>query len=175
MESYLKSTIRNIKNFPKEGIVFRDITTLLNNPEALKKTSDALIALSESHRIDKVAGIESRGFIFGSILAQKLNAGLVLIRKPGKLPGETLSQDYELEYGIDTLEMHKDAIKPGERILLHDDLLATGGSARAACNLIEQAGGIIVQISFIVELSFLNGRDKIINYPVESLVTYDSE
>jgi adenine phosphoribosyltransferase len=175
METYLKSKIRNIANFPKKGIVFRDITTLMNDREALQKVAETLAYMSKDLKIDKVAGIESRGFILAGVLAEKLHAGLVLIRKPGKLPAETLSQNYELEYGTDTLEMHKDAIRPGERVLIHDDLLATGGTARAACDLIEKAGGIVVKLSFIVELSFLKGRDKISNYPVDSLVTYDRE
>lgn len=175
MESYLKSKIRDIADFPKKGIVFRDITTLIKDPEAFQKTADALVKSSRNLKIDKVAGIESRGFIFGGVLAGKLDAGFVLIRKPGKLPAETLSQSYQLEYGTDTLQIHKDAIRPGERVLIHDDLLATGGTVRAACDLIEQAGGIVVKISFIVELSFLHGRDKIKKYPVDVLVNYESE
>ena len=130
---------------------------------------------SKNLKIDKVVGIDSRGFILGGALANLHNAGFVLVRKPGKLPYETISQSYTLEYGHDTLEIHKDAIKPGEKILLHDDLLATGGTARAACDLIEKAGGIVVQVSFIIELSFLNGRSKFENYKVSSLVSYDSE
>ncbi len=175
MENYLKSKIRNVKNFPKKGIVFRDITTLMIDREALQKVAETLAYMSNDLHIDKVAGIESRGFILAGILAEKLHAGLVLIRKPGKLPAKTLRQHYELEYGTDTLEMHEDAIRPGERVLIHDDLLATGGTARAACDLIEQAGGIVVKLCFIVELSFLNGRDKIKNYPVDVLVTYEHE
>ena len=175
MEEYFKQKIRNVPDFPKKGIMFRDITTLLEDKESLKKSADALYNFSKDLHIDKVVGIDSRGFIFGGILANRLNAGLVLVRKPGKLPAETLSQSYSLEYGEDTLEIHKDSITPGERILIHDDLLATGGTAKAACDLIERAGGIIVQITFIIELSFLGGKDKFEGYTVNSLVSYGGE
>lgn len=175
MEDYFKNLIRNVPDFPKKGILFRDITTLLQDRNGLKKCADALYHAAKDQKIDKVVGIDSRGFIFGGTLAYMLNAGFVLVRKPGKLPSDTLSQSYTLEYGQDTLEIHKDSINPGERILLHDDLLATGGTARAACDLIEKAGGKIVQVSFIVELSFLHGRDKFKDYQVNSLVSYDGE
>lgn len=175
MDSYFKKLIRNVPDFPKKGIMFRDITTLLKDTEGLKKCADALYGFSKDLNIDKVVGIDSRGFIFGGTLAYMLDAGFVLVRKPGKLPAETLSQSYTLEYGEDTLEIHKDAIKPGERVLIHDDLLATGGTAKAACQLIEMAGGKIVQLSFIVELSFLQGRDHFGDYIVNSLVDYDGE
>jgi adenine phosphoribosyltransferase len=175
MEDYFKSNIRNVPDFPKKGIVFRDITTLINNKESFKLAAEALYSFSKPLRIDKVVGIESRGFIFGGILAHRLEAGFVLVRKPGKLPYETLRQSYMLEYGEDILEIHKDAIKPGERILLHDDLLATGGTARAACDLIEKAGGVIVQLTFIIDLAFLGGKSKFAGYKVDSLVSYDSE
>jgi adenine phosphoribosyltransferase len=175
MEEYFKQKIRNVPDFPKKGIMFRDITTLLKDKESFNKAALALYHFSKDQPIDKVVGIDSRGFIFGGILAQMLGAGFVPVRKPGKLPAETLSQSYILEYGEDTLEIHKDAIKPGERILLHDDLLATGGTARGACDLIEKAGGIIVQVSFIIELSFLGGKDKFEGYTVNSLVRYDGE
>ena len=155
--------------------MFRDITTLLKDGDSLAKASDALYEFSKDLGIDKVVGIESRGFIFGSLLAKKLGVGLVLVRKPGKLPAATISQSYTLEYGEDTLEIHNDAIKPGERILVHDDLLATGGTARAACDLIEKAGGKIIQISFIIELAFLGGKEKFKDYIVNALVSYDSE
>ena len=171
----LKRYIRNVKDFPKEGIMFRDITTLLKDPAALKKTLDELYDLTKNLDITKVVGIESRGFIFGSMLAEKLNAGFIPIRKPGKLPAEIESQSYALEYGNDTIQIHKDAIKIGERVLLHDDLLATGGTALAAANLIEKLGGEVVQISFVIELSFLNGRDKLKMYNVKSLVDYKNE
>jgi adenine phosphoribosyltransferase len=141
----------------------------------MKKCTEALYVLSRDQKIDKVVGIDSRGFILGGALAYLLDTGFILVRKPGKLPADTLSQSYTLEYGEDTLEIHKDAIKPGERVLLHDDLLATGGTARAACDLIEKAGGKVVQLSFIIELSFLQGRDHFKDYIVNSLVSYDGE
>lgn len=175
MEEYFKQKIRNVPDFPKKGIVFRDITTLLKDGEALNKSADALYNFSKDLKIDKVVGVESRGFIFGSVLAQRLGVGLILVRKPGKLPAETISQSYTLEYGEDKLEIHRDAIQPGERILLHDDLLATGGTARAACDLIEKAGGNIVQVSFIIELAFLGGKELFEDYIVSALATYDSE
>ena len=175
MEEYFKQKIRNVVDFPKKGIVFRDITTLLKDPVSFRKCADALYEMSKDQKIDKVVGIESRGFIFGSLLAEKLEAGFVLVRKPGKLPADAMSQSYALEYGTDTLEIHKDAIASGEQILLHDDLLATGGSARAACDLVEKAGGKIVQLSFIIELAFLGGRDKLKDYLVGSLVSYHTE
>ncbi len=175
MKIDLKDYIRNIKDFPKEGIMFRDITTLLKDPEALKHTLNELYKMTKNLNISKVVGIESRGFIFGSMLAEKLNVGFVPIRKPGKLPAEKESKTYDLEYGSDTIEIHKDAIKVGERVLLHDDLLATGGTALAAANLIENLGGEIVQISFVIELSFLKGREKLKKYEVQTLVNYLDE
>ena len=171
----LKSLIRDVPDFPKKGIVFKDITTLLKNPEGLSKAANELYKYSENKKITKVVGIESRGFILGGILAQKLNAGFIPIRKPGKLPAETISESYVLEYGIDTIQIHKDAIQPGDRILLHDDLLATGGTMEAACKLVEKLGGIVVQISFIIDLTFLGGTEKLKNYDVKSLIQYDSE
>ena len=171
----LKSLIRDVPDFPKKGIVFKDITTLMKNPEGLSKTADELYKYAENMKITKIVGIESRGFIFGGILAQKLNAGFIPIRKPGKLPAETISESYTLEYGIDTIQIHKDAIQPGDRILLHDDLLATGGTMEAASKLIERLGGEVVQISFLVELTFLGGREKLKKYDVRSLIQYDSE
>ena len=161
MEEYFKQKIRNVPDFPKKGIMFRDITTLLEDKESFKKSADALYKFSKDLNVDKVVGIDSRGFIFGGILANRLNAGLVLVRKPGKLPAETLSQSYSLEYGEDTLEIHKDSIAPGERILVHDDLLATGGTAKAACDLIERAGGIIVQITFYNRVELLRGERQV--------------
>jgi len=175
MPEDLKKYIRSIKDFPKQGIMFRDITTLLKEPTALNETINQLYSFTKGLKIDKVVGIESRGFIFGSLLAQKLNAGFVPIRKPGKLPAETESESYELEYGTDKIEIHKDAINAGESILLHDDLLATGGTADASCKLIEKLGGKIVQVSFIIELTFLNGKEKLNEYDVRSIVKYDSE
>lgn len=171
----LKNYIRSIKDFPKEGIVFKDITTLLLEPEALKETLNQLYGLCGDLNINKVAGIESRGFMFGCMLAEKLNAGFVPIRKPGKLPAEVEREIYQLEYGKDSIEIHVDAIKKGDKVLLHDDLLATGGTARAAANLIERLGGEIVQVSFIIELSFLEGRKKLSRYNVKSLIDYKGE
>lgn len=171
----LKTYIRNVKDFPKTGIMFRDITTLLNNPEAFDYTLNKLYEFAKDLKINKVVGIESRGFIFGSLLAHKLNCGFVPVRKPGKLPAEKVSISYSLEYGEDKLEMHKDAIQPGDRVLVHDDLLATGGTMNAVCQLIEKLGGEIVQLSFIIELSFLNGREKLKSYDVRSIVNYENE
>jgi adenine phosphoribosyltransferase len=170
-----KSIIRDVPDFPKKGIVFKDITTLLKNPEGLSNAANELYKYAENKKITKVVGIESRGFILGGILAQKLNAGFIPIRKPGKLPAETISESYALEYGIDTIQIHKDAIQPGDRILLHDDLLATGGTMEAACKLVEKLGGIVVQISFIIDLTFLGGGEKLKNYDVKSLVQYSEE
>ena len=175
MSEDLKKHIRSIKDFPKKGIMFRDITTLLKEPKAFNKTLDELILFTDQVKIDKVVGIESRGFIFGSLLAQKLNVGFILARKPGKLPAETESATYQLEYGEDKIEMHKDAINPGDKVLLHDDLLATGGTAEAVVKLIEKLGGEVVQISFLIELTFLNGRNKFDGYDIKSLIMYDDE
>jgi len=175
MSEDLKKYIRTVKDFPKPGIMFRDITTILKDPVALKLTSKLLFEKAEDLDINKVVGIESRGFIFGSLLADKLDAGFIPIRKPGKLPAETVKETYTLEYGTDSIEIHKDAIQPGDKVLLHDDLLATGGTAEAACKLIEKLGGRVMQISFIIELSFLKGREKLKNYNIVSLVDYDSE
>ena len=167
-----KAYIRDIKDFPKEGVLFKDITPLLQDSTALKNTAEELVVLVGDSKIDKVVGMESRGFIFGPILAHTLNAGFVPIRKPGKLPYERYSESFALEYGTDTLEMHIDAIKKGERVLIHDDVLATGGTASAVAKLVERAGGIIVQFNFLIELEFLNGRRKIEAWPTRSLITY---
>ena len=171
----LKLHIRNVKDFPKPGIMFRDITTLLKNPEAFDFTLSKLLEFTKGKQVTKVVGIESRGFIFGSLLAHKLNCGFIPVRKPGKLPAEKVSISYSLEYGEDKLEMHKDAIQPGDKVLVHDDLLATGGTMNAVCQLIEKLGGEIVQVSFIVELSFLKGRDKLKPYDARSIVDYENE
>ena len=175
MSEDLKKYIRSIKDFPVKGIMFRDITTLLKDPDAINHTLKALLSLSNGIKIDKVVGIESRGFIFGSLLAQKLDVGFILARKPRKLPAETESETYQLEYGEDKIEIHKDAISKGDKVLIHDDLLATGGTAEAVIKLIEKLGGEVVQLSFIIELTFLNGRDKFKGYNVKSLIPYDSE
>jgi adenine phosphoribosyltransferase len=167
-----KAYIRDIKDFPKEGVLFKDITPLLQDSTALKNTAEKLVALVGDSKIDKVVGMESRGFIFGPILAHTLNAGFVPIRKSGKLPYERYSESFALEYGTDTLEMHIDAIKQGERVLIHDDVLATGGTASAVAKLVERAGGIIVQFNFLIELEFLNGKRKIAAWPTRSLITY---
>jgi len=171
----LKTHIRNVKDFPKHGIMFRDITTLLKNPESFNYTLEQLIGFTKDLKINKVVGIESRGFIFGSLLAHKLHCGFIPVRKPGKLPADKISISYLLEYGEDKLEIHKDAIQPGDKVLIHDDLLATGGTMNAVCQLIEKLGGEVVQISFIIELSFLKGREKLSNYDVRSIVQYDDE
>ena len=171
----LKAQIRTVKDFPKPGIMFKDITTLLKNPVALNYTLEQLLNFSKDLNISKVVGIESRGFIFGAMLANKLNCGFVPVRKPGKLPAEKESISYSLEYGEDKLEIHKDAIEKGDKVLVHDDLLATGGTMEAVCKLIEKLGGEVVQVSFIIELSFLNGMDKLKSYDVRSIVEYDSE
>lgn len=169
----LKSIIRQVPDFPKPGINFIDVTTLWQNPEAHRKTIEMLYDLCKDKGITKVVGIESRGFITGGVLADKLNAGFVPVRKPGKLPYETYSMEYELEYGSDKVEIHKDALEPGDKVLIHDDLLATGGTMEAACKLVEKLGAEVVQISLIVELLFLNGKEKLTNYDVVSLVKYD--
>ena len=175
MPADLQKYIRSIRDFPIKGIMFRDITTLLKEPEALKETLNQLISFTSRQKIDKVVGIESRGFIFGAMLANELNAGFVPVRKPGKLPAERESQTYQLEYGLDKIEIHKDAINTGDKVLIHDDLLATGGTAEAACKLVEKLGGEVVQLSFIMELTFLNGREKIRKYDIKSLITYEDE
>jgi adenine phosphoribosyltransferase len=175
MSNDFKKYIRSIKDFPIKGIMFRDITTLLKEPEAIKATLSQLMLNIQGKKIDKVVGIESRGFIFGALLAKELGVGFIPVRKPGKLPAETVTQTYQLEYGNDSIQIHKDAISKGDKVLLHDDLLATGGTAEASCRLIEKLGGEIVQISFIIELTFLRGREKLKSYDVRSLVTYENE
>ncbi|MHA7943238.1 adenine phosphoribosyltransferase [Formosa sp. 3Alg 14/1] len=168
----IESYIRDINDFPKPGIVFKDLTPLLNNPEATKLCLNALLAQIDGQQVDKVVGMEARGFFFGTLLAQALNAGFIPVRKSGKLPYETISETYALEYGSDVLEIHVDAIKPGDRVLIHDDVLATGGTAEAVCKLVERLGGVIVQCNFIMELGFLNGKDKLKPHAVRSVLTY---
>lgn len=175
MDEDIKKYIRSVKDFPKPGIMFRDITTLLKDPLAFKITLNKLFEISKDKNVNKVVGIESRGFIFGAVLAEKLGCGFIPVRKPGKLPAETESITYSLEYGEDKIEIHKDAIRSGDKILIHDDLLATGGTMEAACRLVEKLGGEVVQISFIIELSFLKGRDKISKYNIQSLIKYEDE
>lgn len=171
---HLKDLIREVPDFPKPGINFYDITTLLQDPDGLKQTVDGMIAKFRGEKIDTVIGIESRGFIFAVPLAYSLGAGFVPVRKPNKLPHVKVSASYDLEYGQDTLEMHSDALGEGHRVLIVDDLLATGGTAQAVTRLVEQVGGDIVGLGFLVELTFLNGRDKLKDYEVHSFLKYDS-
>lgn len=168
----LEKYIRIIYDFPKKGIIFKDITPLLINPLAREECLTILLSNLKEQKIDKVIGVESRGFFFGILLAEKLNAGFVPVRKPNKLPYDTISASYELEYGSDSLEIHTDAIQKGDKVLIHDDVLATGGTAKAVCELVEQLGGEIVQVNFLMELSFLNGREKIKNYELFAAITY---
>jgi adenine phosphoribosyltransferase len=168
----LKKYIRDIQGFPKEGIVFKDITPLLIDATANKECLQILVDSVKGKQIDKVIGVESRGFFFGMLLAQELNAGFIPVRKPNKLPYDTIAASYDLEYGSDTLEIHSDAIQKGDRVLIHDDVLATGGTAKAVCELVERLGGEIVQLNFIMELSFLNGRDKLGTYPIFAAINY---
>jgi len=170
----LRKLVREVPDFPKPGINFYDITTLLKDPEGLRGTIDALYEMSKDEKIDTVIGVESRGFIFATPLAYKLGAGFVPVRKPKKLPAEKVSISYDLEYGQDTLEIHKDAIGKGHRVLIVDDLLATGGTARAVVDLVEGLGGEVAALLFVVELDFLNGRSKFNGHQVESLIRYDS-
>lgn len=168
----IENYVRDIQGFPKEGILFKDITPLLNDPEARTSCLKILVDSLKDQKIDKVVGAESRGFFFGMLLAQELNAGFVPVRKPKKLPYEIISASYDLEYGSDRLEMHTDAIKEGDKVLIHDDVLATGGTAKAVCELVEKLGGEIVQCNFLMELTFLNGREKINEYSVFAAITY---
>ncbi|UCE05229.1 MAG: adenine phosphoribosyltransferase [bacterium] len=171
----LKQKIRNIPDFPKPGIGFKDITTLIKDGDAFKQSVEAFANHYNPNDIAVIVGIESRGFIFGAALAYKWKKGFVPVRKPGKLPSETIKEEYELEYGMDSVEMHKDAILPDQRVLIVDDLLATGGTVAATARLVERLQGKIVGIGFLIELSFLNGRDKLKDYDVWSLITFDSE
>jgi adenine phosphoribosyltransferase len=170
----LRSKIRDIPDFPKPGIVFKDIMPLLADAEALAATVDQLAQWAEPRNVDYVVGAEARGFILGSALAYRLKCGFVAARKPGKLPYLTVGAKYALEYGFDALEMHVDAVPRGARVLVHDDLLATGGTARAKIDLIEQLGAEVVGLAFVVELSFLGGRDRLYPYDVHSLIQYDA-
>ncbi len=168
----LANYIRDVVDFPQPGVTYKDITPLLGNPAAFKAAVGQLSSTLVQLGVQKVVGIESRGFILGASLAERLEAGFVPVRKKGKLPFQTLQQEYTLEYGTDCLEIHQDAILPGEKVVVHDDVLATGGTAAAACNLVQRLGGEIVQVSFLVELSFLKGREKIAQYPIFSLTTF---
>jgi len=168
----LKATIREIPDWPKKGILFYDLTTLLKNASAFREAVDALIAPFREREIDLVAGIEARGFIFAPIVAYALRAGFVPVRKPGKLPASTHRASYQLEYGTDSLEIHQDAIRPGQRVVIVDDLIATGGTARAVADIVSQMGANVVALAFLVELEFLKGRDKLPDYEIVSILKY---
>ena len=171
----LQTYIRSVPDFPKKGIVFRDITTLIKDRRAFQKTIDIFYERYKSDRIDKVVSVESRGFIFGSALAYRLGSGFVPVRKPKKLPAPTFREEYQPEYGTDALEIHADAITKGEGVLIVDDLLATGGTSSAACTLVKKLGGEIVGLAFLIELSFLKGREKLKGYDIFSIIHYDAE
>ncbi len=168
----LKDLIRNIPDFPKEGIIFRDITTLLKDKEGLKKVIDILKDRYKDKNIDYIVGAESRGFIFGAPLAYAIGAGFIPIRKKGKLPCKTIRTSYELEYGTDFLEIHEDSIEKGKKVLIIDDLLATGGTARASIDLVEKLGGKVEEVAFVIELEFLKGREKLNPFEVYSIIKY---
>ena len=173
----LKDTIRTIPDFPRPGIMFRDVTTLMGNPRAFRQAVDELVQPFAGAKIDKVAGIEARGFILGGAIAHQLSVGFVPVRKKGKLPYKTLRESYELEYGVDDIEIHIDAVRQGEKVLLVDDLIATGGTAAAAIRLIERAGGVVVLCSFIVDLPALGGADRLraMGKEVVALVSFEGE
>jgi adenine phosphoribosyltransferase len=171
----LRGHIRDVPDFPKPGIVFKDITPLLLDPAALDETTLALAAYAREREAELVVAAEARGFIFGAAVARELGVGFVPARKPGKLPSDTVSAEYALEYGVDTLELHSDALANGTRVLVHDDLIATGGTARAVCDLVGQLGGQVVGCAFVVELAFLPGRERLSDFDVHSLVVYDRE
>jgi len=168
----LSDYIRDVPDFPKEGILFKDITPLLQNPEAFRQSLDEITSAYQDAQIDIVVGIESRGFIFAAPVADRLGAGFVLVRKLGKLPSNTIAAEYALEYGTNTIEIHTDAIKPGQRVLIVDDLLATGGTVGATAKLVEQLGGIVVGLHFLIELKFLDGRARLPQYEVAALIEY---
>jgi len=171
-KSELKKWIRDIPNFPKEGIIFKDLSTLLQNKDAFRKSVDLLANKFKKEKVDFVVGVEARGFIFGAVLAYRLKAGFVPVRKKGKLPYKTRSVTYQLEYGTDTLEMHEDAITPGSRVLIVDDLLATGGTSQAVADLIKGQGAMIIGLAFLVELKFLKGKEKLKDFPIYSVIKY---
>jgi adenine phosphoribosyltransferase len=171
----LKKMIRNVPDFPKKGIVFRDITTLLQDPAGLRAVLDGMVELLRDQKVDKVAGVESRGFIFGAALADRLGAGFVPVRKKGKLPATTVEVSYDLEYGSDQLELHADAVEPGEKVVIVDDLLATGGTAEATVKLLRILDADILGLMLLVELDFLNGRQRLEGIPIWSLIHYESE
>ena len=167
-----KDYIRDIQDFPEPGVLFRDISPLLKDPAAFEAATEAMLEMIGNSQIDKVIGIESRGFFFAPLLASRLNAGFVPVRKQGKLPADKISRTYTLEYGTDTLEIHSDSLEAGDRVLVHDDVLATGGTAKATCELVESLGGVVVQCNFLLELTFLKGIEKLPGYQVSSLVRY---
>jgi adenine phosphoribosyltransferase len=171
----IRQAIRDIPNFPKPGVIFKDITPLLNNGPLFRQTIDLMANRYQSHAVDTVLGIESRGFIIGAALAYTLGAGFCVVRKPGKLPYETHSASYELEYGSDTLEVHRDGISAGSRVLIVDDLIATGGTAAATASLVSKLGGEVIEFAFVIELSFLNGRERLKPHEVFSIIQYDTE
>ena len=171
----LEQKIRTVMDFPKKGIGFKDITTLLLDAEAFKQSIDQLASKFNPENIDKILGVESRGFIFASALAYKWDKGLIIARKPGKLPAEKISEKYELEYGFDNIEIHRDAVYPNERILIIDDLLATGGTVEATVKLVKRLQGKVAGIGFLIDLTFLNGKERLKEYDVYSLIEYDSE
>jgi adenine phosphoribosyltransferase len=171
----LATLVRDIPDFPRPGIVFKDITPLLASPEGLDAAVSGLADHARDLDVDVVIGAEARGFLLGPALARELHAGFVLGRKPGKLPHETVRAEYLLEYGTDALELHSDAVAAGARVLVHDDLLATGGTAKALCELVEQLGGQVVGCAFLIELAFLAGRERLAGYPVHALISYDAE
>jgi adenine phosphoribosyltransferase len=170
----LKGKVRVVEDFPKKGISFKDITSLLLDKEAYHYTVDAMVDICRSLDADLVVGPEARGFVLGAPVAYGLGVGFALVRKPGKLPAETVSYEYDLEYGKDILEIHKDAIKPGQRVVIVDDLLATGGTALAVAKLVEKLGGVVVGVVFAMELTFLNGREAMKDYNIHSLIQYES-
>jgi adenine phosphoribosyltransferase len=169
----LKKLIREVPDFPKPGILFYDITTLLKDAGGLGRLTEALVAHYRDHPPDVIVGIEARGFMFAPVMASHLNVGFVPIRKPGKLPAPSIRVTYDLEYGSDCLEIHQDAIQPGQRVLIVDDLLATGGTALATCQLIEKLGGVVSGLAFVVELDFLKGRQRLAKYDIFSVLQYD--
>lgn len=171
----LKESVRTIPNFPKEGIMFRDVTSLLKDKAAFKESIRQFVEKYKDEHIDVIAGIESRGFIFGAALAHELDVGFVPIRKKGKLPGETVRQEYALEYGTDAIEVHKADIHAGSRVLVVDDLIATGGTVRAACDLIEKLGGVIAGCAFVIDLPDLKGKEKIKQYPIHALIEFEGD
>jgi adenine phosphoribosyltransferase len=171
----LKSLIRNVPDFPKKGIGFKDITTLLKDGYGFQQAVRLMMEPFKRDEVQKIAGIESRGFVFGGAMAYEMGVGFVPFRKPKKLPAPTLSESYSLEYGTDSIEMHVDAVKKGERVLIVDDLLATGGTAAAACRLVEKLGGIVVGCSFLIELSFIPGRKQLEGRKISVLIDYDAE